>query len=70
MVIVAVLLVSARVTVHADEQPAPELDPDSEVAQREFRRGIELYDRGRYDEAIAAFQAANAIKPRPAFDSP
>jgi len=36
---------------------------DDEVARRHFKRGVELYDRKQYDEALAAFQRAYEEKP-------
>ncbi len=43
-------------------------DPDIEVAQRHFRRATQLYGEAKYEEAIAAFEAARLVKPAAAFD--
>ncbi|MEO6950567.1 MAG: tetratricopeptide repeat protein [Polyangia bacterium] len=43
-------------------------DPDTEIARRRFAAGAHLYEDGRYDEAIAEFMAARAVKSAPAFD--
>jgi tetratricopeptide (TPR) repeat protein len=59
------ILLSAPARAQTPTLPS---DPDTEVATREFRRGSELYDVGRYEEAIAAFERAQEIKPAPDFD--
>ena len=43
-------------------------DPDTEIARRHFLAGAKLYDDAKYDEAIAEFTAARAVKTSPAFD--
>lgn len=71
-VVVALSASLALAPARADEPPAAPsetgVDPDTDFAMREFRRGLELYQAERYDEAIAAFEHANTAKPRPAFD--
>src|SRR5579859_2663350 len=63
-----VVCVGLLVAAPAMAQPAPDSDPDTEVAGREFQRGRDLYEQGDYPGAIAAFERANDIKPRPGFD--
>ena len=41
-------------------------DPDTTVARRHFERGAKAYERGDYEVALRAFEAALAIKPSPA----
>jgi tetratricopeptide (TPR) repeat protein len=43
-------------------------DPDTEVATRHFRHGLDLYGQERYQEAIESFERARSAKPVPAFD--
>jgi tetratricopeptide (TPR) repeat protein len=56
--------VIARAQPHRNDNA----DPDTEIATREFRRGLDLYNHERYAEAIVAFEKARAVKPSPAFD--
>jgi tetratricopeptide (TPR) repeat protein len=63
-----IAFLSAMATARADDLPTRAIDPDFEVAQREYRRGSELYEQSRYEEAIQSFEKANAARPRPAFD--
>ena len=45
----------------------PLLPPDPAAAARAaYRRGADLYKAGKYREAIAAFEAADRLKPSPA----
>lgn len=44
------------------------VDPDTEVAQRHFRLGSELYGQEKYLEAIEQFERARQAKPVPAFE--
>ena len=43
-------------------------DADTEVARRLFKEGRDLYGRGDYEKALAAFEKARTAKPLPAFD--
>ena len=43
-------------------------DPDTEIARRRFSTGAALYEAGRYEEAVAEFEAARRVRPSPAFD--
>lgn len=43
-------------------------DPDMEIARRHFEQGTNLYEAGKYAEAITEFEAARQAKPLPAFD--
>jgi tetratricopeptide (TPR) repeat protein len=43
-------------------------DPDTEIARRHYDRGTQLYDAGQYREAVKEFEAANTLRPSPAFD--
>jgi tetratricopeptide (TPR) repeat protein len=51
---------------HADEPAAPP-PPMAPEAKAHFDRGIELYQQGRFDEAVAELEAGRAIDPRPEF---
>jgi tetratricopeptide (TPR) repeat protein len=41
---------------------------DAEIARHYFEAGRSAYQRGRYDEAVEAFQAAARLTPRPALE--
>lgn len=43
-------------------------DPDTEVAKRLFKQGVNLYAADQYAEALDAFEKARLAKPLPAFD--
>jgi tetratricopeptide (TPR) repeat protein len=43
-------------------------DPDTQAAQRHFEHGRELYEAGRYDEALVEFQTARVLKALPELD--
>ncbi|MEM1416369.1 MAG: tetratricopeptide repeat protein, partial [Myxococcota bacterium] len=61
------LLASAPVRAQAPlEEPPPGVSPEDDARARElFIVGDELYAQGRYDEAIAAFEEAYELSPRP-----
>lgn len=43
-------------------------DPDTEIAQRRFRKGAAYYAVRDYDHAVAEFEAARRVKPSPELD--
>jgi tetratricopeptide (TPR) repeat protein len=43
-------------------------DPDVEVARRYYDQGAQLYADGKYQEAIALFEKARAVKAAPGLD--
>lgn len=48
-------------------EPTPAAPPDPAAAARAaYQKGADLYKAGRYREAIAAFEAADRLKPSPA----
>jgi tetratricopeptide (TPR) repeat protein len=53
-------------TARADEPAAPP-PPMAPEAKAHFDRGIQLYQEGRFDEAVAELEAGRAIDPRPEF---
>jgi tetratricopeptide (TPR) repeat protein len=55
-------LVSVRARA-ADAPPPPLVDPDSEVAKRNYQIGYDLYNAGNYAAAISVFQAAYVARP-------
>ena len=63
---IALLLVALGQLAAAQEQP--DVDPDTAAARRHFKSGLELYNNGRYIDAIHEFAQANLIKAAPAFD--
>lgn len=46
----------------------PTMDPDTEVARREYGAGAALYESGKYELALEKFRAAEKIDPSPDFD--
>lgn len=60
--LVLAILVLSAVTARAAD------DPDTEIARRHFVAGAQLYESARYEEAIAEFMAARAVKSAPAFE--
>ncbi len=65
----AALLATPALPGAAYAGPEPgAVDPDTEVAQRHFRLGIELYAQERYLEAIEQFQRAKLARPSAAFE--
>lgn len=65
----AALLATPALPGAAYAAPEPgAVDPDTEVAQRHFRLGIELYAQERYLEAIEQFQRAKLARPSAAFE--
>lgn len=46
----------------------PAMDPDAEVARRDYQKGVAAYDHGDYEQALSAFRAAQQIHPSPDFD--
>jgi tetratricopeptide (TPR) repeat protein len=63
ILLLAVLLALPAAGGAAD--PASTPDPAAE-ARAAYRRGADLYKAGKYREAIAAFEAADRLKPSPA----
>lgn len=46
----------------------PVVDPDTEIAQRHFRAGRDLYARGEYERALAEFETTRRRRPSPAIE--
>lgn len=55
-----VLVTLSPVSAMADDEV------DTAVARERFNEGVELFDKGQYDKARAAFRQAYALKPHPA----
>lgn len=67
--LLGVLLLAVTVTAAGAgaAEPTPAAPPDPAAAARAaYRKGADLYKAGRYREAIAAFEAADRLKPSPA----
>jgi len=47
---------------------AQPIAPDEEIARRHYARAVQLYDDGRYAEAIEEFERARTYAPRPELD--
>jgi tetratricopeptide (TPR) repeat protein len=60
-----VLLLLALVSV---ARGTPVDDPDTEMAKRYFAQGAQAYDKGRYEQALERFRAAQRVKPLPDMD--
>lgn len=44
------------------------LNPDTGIAQRHFRTGMDHYERQEYEPALQEFRAARLVRPHPAMD--
>jgi len=66
-VVVATLSMLVPGLARADDGGAL-VDPDSQVSQRNFDRGRELYAKGDYTAAIVEFRAANEARPSAALE--
>ncbi|HVV81872.1 MAG TPA: tetratricopeptide repeat protein [Kofleriaceae bacterium] len=64
-VVVALLLGVAMLLSGA--RPARADDPDTRAAKKHFQRGEKLFNLGRFEEALAEYEAAYDRKPLPGF---